>query len=149
MDIKDVFKQLQNHFEQIKLKYGYLQNDNGFNFSGGVYTNTVGGATVDGEEPTEKSTVSESFVINRIHRKNGNVLFYVQAKILYYGGDCGIFSNSFSYSLTIGRNDRKMKDFYTQEKLLNEFDKIFKAEYKRTMRMNQQKLVKQINSLPG
>lgn len=149
MNIKDVYKQLQNHFEQIKLKYGYLQNDNGFNFSGGVFTTGIAGNTLDGEEPDEKTAVTESFVINRVHRKNGNVLFYVHAKILYYGGSCGIFSNSYTYSLTICRNERKMKDFYTQERLLNEFDRIFKAEYKRIMRMNQQKLIRQINSLPG
>ena len=148
MDIKDVYKQLQNHFEQIKIKYGYLQNDNGFNFRGGVYTGNIAGDTVEGEEPGEKSTVMESFVINRTHRKNGNVLFYVQAGILYYGSDCGIFSDKFMYSLTICRKEPKIDHFYTQEKLLNEFDRIFKAEYKRVMRMNQQKLVRQIDSLP-
>jgi hypothetical protein len=149
MDIKDVYKQLQNHFEQIKIKYGYLQNDNGFNFKGGVFSGNIAGDTVVGEEPDEKSTVMESFVINRTHRKTGNVIFYVQARILYYGANCGIFADKYMYSLATHREDRKIDNFYTQEKLLNEFDRIFKAEYKRVMRMNQQKLVKQINSLPG
>jgi len=149
MDIKDVYKQLQNHFEQIKLKYGYLQNDNGFNFRGGVFSGSIAGGTVEDEEPDEKSTVFESFVINKTHRKTHDVIFYVQAKILYYGANCGIFSNKYMYSLTTYRKDRKIDHFYTQEKLLNEFDRIFKAEYKRAVRMNQQKLVKQINSLPG
>lgn len=149
MDIKDVYKQLQNHFEQIKIKYGYLQNDNGFNFKGGVYTGNIAGDTVEGEEPDEKSTVMESFIINRTHRKNGNVIFYVQARIFYYGANCGIFANKYMYSLATHREDCKIDHFYTQEKLLNVFDRIFKAEYKRVMRMNQRKLVKQINSLPG
>lgn len=149
MDIKDVYKQLQNHFEQIKIKYGYLQNDNGFNFKGGVFTGNIAGDTVENEEPDEKSTVMESFVINRTHRKTGNVIFYVQARILFYGAKCGIFADKFMYSLTTYRKDRKIDHFYTQEKLLSELDRIFKAEYKRVMRMNQQKLVKEINSLPG
>ena len=149
MDIKDVYKQLQNHFELIKLKYGYLQNDNGFNFRGGVFSGSIAGSTIEDEEPDEKCTVFESFVINKTHRKTNNILFYVQAKILYYGAECGIFSNKFTYSLTVYRKERKMDSFYTQEKLLNEFDRIFKAEYKHAMRMNRQKLIKQINSLPG
>jgi len=149
MDIKDVYKQLQNHFEQIKIKYGYLENDNGFNFRGGVFSITIDGSTIADEMPDEKSTISESFVINRTHHKTNDVLFYVQAKILYYGANCGIFSNKFMYFLTVYRKEQKIENFYTQEKLLNEFDRIFKAEYKRVMRMNQRKLVRQINSLPG
>ena len=119
MDIKDVYKQLQNHFEQIKLKYGYLQNDNGFNFRGGVFSGSIAGGTVEDEEPDEKSTVFESFVINKTHRKTGNVLFYVQARILFYGAKCGIFADKYMYSLTTYRKDRKIDHFYTQEKLLN------------------------------
>ena len=149
MDIKDVYKQLQNHFEQIKLKYGYLENDNGFNFRGGVFSGNIAGGTLEDEEPNEKSTVFESFVINKTHRKTNNVIFYVQAKILYYGSNCGIFSNKYMYSLIVYRKERKTDHFYTQEKLLSEFDRIFKAEYKHVMRLNQQKLVKQINALPG
>ena len=148
MDIKDVYKQLQNHFEQIKIKYGYLQNDNGFNFKGGVFSGNICGDTVEDEEPDDKSTVFESFGISRTHRKNGTVLFYVQARILYYGRDCGIFSDKFMYSLTICRKEPRIDHYYTQERLLNKFDRIFKAEYKRIMRMNQQKLVRQIDSLP-
>lgn len=116
MDIKDVYKQLQNHFEQIKIKYGYLQNDNGFNFKGGVFTGNIAGDTVENEEPDEKSTVMESFVINRTHRKTGNVIFYVQARIIYYGCDCGIFSDKFMYSITTYRKDPKIDHCYTQER---------------------------------
>ena len=105
MDIKDVYKQLQNHFEQIKIKYGYLQNDNGFNFKGGVFSGNICGDTVEDEEPDDKSTVFESFGISRTHRKNGTVLFYVQARILYYGRDCGIFPiNSCIPLLFVGKS---------------------------------------------
>ena len=68
MDIKDVYKQLQNNFELIKLKYGYLQNDNGFNFRGGVFSGSIAGSTLEDEEPNENCTVFESFVINKTHR---------------------------------------------------------------------------------
>lgn len=140
MDIKEqeAHKHLQDLFNKYQLKYGYLTGQDNFRFGHGVYHND------------EYSNLTYEITINRTDAKTGNVIFYVSSEVIYRGSDAGIFANTYSYNLKIGRHgETKHRNFYTEEKLLSELDRIFKAEYKRVMRMNQQKLVRQINSLPG
>jgi hypothetical protein len=140
MDIKEqeAHKHLQDLFNKYQLKYGYLTGQDNFRFGHGVYQND------------EYSNLTYEITINRTHAKTGDVIFYVSSDVMYRGSKAGIFANTYSYTLKIGRHgETKRHDFYSEEKLLSELDRIFKAEYKRVMRMNQQKLVKQINSLPS
>lgn len=62
----------------------------------------------------------------------------------------GIFADTYSYKLTIGRHDvRKEKEFQSEEKLLAEFDRVFNLEYRRVMNVKKRKLVQIIDNLPG
>lgn len=140
MDIKEqeAYKHLQDLFNKYQLKYGYLTGQDNFRFGHGVYHND------------EYSNLTYEITINRTHARTGNVIFYVSSEVMYRGSDTGIFANTYFYILKIGRHGKiKRRDFHTEEKLLSELDRIFKAEYKRVMWMNQQKLLKQIDSLPG
>jgi hypothetical protein len=140
MDIKEqeAHKHLQDLFNKYQLKYGYLTGQDNFRFGHGVYHND------------EYAKLTYEITINRTDAKTGNVIFYVSSEVIYRGSKAGIFADTYSYNLKTGRHgETKRRDFYTEEKLLSELDRIFKAEYKRVMRMNQQKLVKQIDSLPG
>jgi hypothetical protein len=93
-------------------------------------------------------------VINRQHATTGNIIFYVSCKIVYRGSSAGIFADTYSYNLTIGRHndskvDRKVKEFQSEEKLLAEFDRVFNLEYRRVMNAKKRKLAQIIDNLPG
>ena len=135
---QEAYNHLQELFKKCQAKYGYLVNCDHFNFGGGVYHND------------EYNDLTHEIVINRQHATTGCVMFFVSARIIYRGADMGIFTDTYSYSLTVGRHgDRKMWDYHSEEKLLGEFDRIFNGEYRRAMYAKKRKLANIIDRLPG
>ena len=135
---QEAYHHLHDIFKQCQAKYGYLVNCDYFNFGGGVYDDDY------------STNLANEMVINRQHATTGTIIFYVSSKIVYRGSDAGIFADTYSYRLTIGRHeDRKVKEFKSEEKLLAEFDRVFNLEYRRVMNAKKRKLAQIIDNLPG
>lgn len=135
---QEAYNHLHDIFKRYQAKYGYLVNCDYFNFGGGVYDDDY------------STNFANEMVINRQHATTGNIIFYVSSKIVYRGSDAGIFADTYSYRLTIGRHeDRKVKEFKSEEKLLAEFDRVFNLEYRRVMNAKKRKLAQIIDNLPG
>lgn len=139
MDIKEqeAYKHLQDLFNKYQLKYGYLTGQENFKFGHGVYYND------------EYTNLTYEITINRTNAA-GKVIFYVSSEVTYRGSDTGIFADTYSYTLKIGRRgETKHCDFNTEEKLLSELDRIFNLEYRRVMNVKKRKLAQIIDNLPG
>ncbi len=135
---QEAYNHLHDIFKRYQAKYGYLVNCDYFNFGGGVYDDDY------------STNLANEMVINRQHATTGNIIFYVSCKIVYRGSGAGIFADTYSYRLTVGRHeDRKVKEFKSEEKLLAEFDRVFNLEYRRVMNAKKRKLAQIIDNLPG
>lgn len=131
-------KHLHDLFNKYQLKYGYLTGQDNFKFGHGVYYND------------EYTNLTYEITINRTNAKTGKVVFYVSGEVTYRGSDAGIFADTYSYTLKIGRRgETKHCDFDTEEKLLCELDRIFNLEYRRAMAVKKRILARIINNLPG
>ena len=87
--------------------------------------------------------------INRTN-KAGKVIFYVSSEVMYRGSDAGIFADTYSYTLKIGRRgETKHCDFQSEENLLSELDHIFNMEYRKVMNVKKRILARIIDNLPG
>lgn len=133
----EAYKHLQDLFNKYQLKYGYLTGQDNFKFGHGVYYND------------EYTNLTYEITINRTN-KAGKVIFYVSSEVMYRGSDAGIFADTYSYTLKIGRHgETKHCDFQSEENLLIELDNIFNREYRKVMNVKKRILTRIIDNLPG